>query len=205
MRLFAFTSSAMPVIAIQILVLLLSDHAFGAVISIERRMWSAKDLKNSAYRKEAKKYNNGAYLPNASNTKVVWKKGGNGDAEHIIEPGAHIKPVLIELGIQKNTDFHKEVKKVLNDKNNLSMLDPAANKAKAKLAANPKGDPKRKAIAMHYLQQSSIKQKASKTMAELGRAAKKHKIKNFEAKVKDNVKGIFPHIKRSGLDEYYLD
>jgi hypothetical protein len=67
---------------------------------------------------------------------------------------------------------------VLNDKNNLSMLDPAANKAKAKLAANPKGDPKRKAIAMHYLQQSSIKQKASKTMAELGRAAKKHKIKN---------------------------
>jgi hypothetical protein len=90
MRLFAFTSSALPVIAIQILVLLLSDHAFGAVISIERRMWSAKDLKNSAYRKEAKKYNNGAYLPNASNTKVVWKKGGNGDAG-TLSPLNHVK------------------------------------------------------------------------------------------------------------------
>lgn len=127
--------------------------------------WTAKDLKTSAYRNEAKKYNKGSYLPTASNNKVAWIKGANGDAEHIIEPGAHIKPVLNELGIKKDTPFHKELKQVLNHKDNLSMLHSGTNKAKAQIAADPKRNPKLKATAKHYLQQPPIRQKASATMA----------------------------------------
>ncbi|EDR08081.1 uncharacterized protein LACBIDRAFT_294403 [Laccaria bicolor S238N-H82] len=140
-------------------------------------------------------------MPTAGGSKVAWKKGANGDAEHVIEPGSHIKPVLNQMGIKKGSPFHKDLKAALNHKDNLSVLHPGANKAKAQLTADPRRNPKNKAAANHYMQQHPIQHKASATMNRIESAAKKHRIKNFVAKVKANVKKVFPNVRRSELDE----
>jgi len=144
-------------------------------------------------------------MPTAGGSKVAWQKNGKGDAEHVIEPGSHIKPVLNSMKIPKNSGFHKDLKSALNHPDNLSMLHPGANKAKAQLTADPRRNPKNKAAANHYMQQRPIQHKASATMNRIESAAKKHRIKNFVAKVKANVKKAFPHIKRSELDEDYFE
>lgn len=77
--------------------------------------------------------------------------------------------------------------------------------AKAHLTADPKRKPKHQAAANHYMQQRPMQHKASATMNRIESAAKKHRIKNFVAKVKANVKKVFPHVKRSDLDEDYFE
>ena len=104
------------------------------------------------------------------------------------------------------------------------MLHPGANKAKAQLTADPRRNPKNKAAANHYMQQRPIQHKASATMNRIESAAKKHRMKNvgysslidlfgtliltlfqFVAKVKANVRKVFPNIRRSELEEDYFE
>ncbi|KAJ7596406.1 hypothetical protein C8J56DRAFT_849843 [Mycena floridula] len=135
--------------------------------------FKASDLKSSNYRATALKDNKGAYVP-AAGGKVKWDPKGKGDAEHIIEPGSHVKPVLNQLGVGKKDPLVKDVKKALNHKDNLSMLDPAANKAKAQLTVDPSRNPKAKSAANNYMSKKDVQDKAALTMKKLEDAGKKH-------------------------------
>jgi len=162
--------------------------------------WKASDLKSKDYRSTALANNDGAYVKTACGTKVKWQKGANGEAEHIIEPGSHIKDALNKFSIPKNHPFAISLKGILNDKDNLSMLDGPTNKAKAHITADPNRNPKDKAPAKHYMQQPEIKKKASITLRKIRVEAKKHKMLRVYAAIKGKVKMSWSHIKRDLID-----
>lgn len=163
--------------------------------------WKAPDLKTSDYRKTALSHNNGAYVKTAGGSQVTWKKGAYGEAEHIIEPGAHVKEPLNKLRVPKNHPVVAALKAALNHKDNLSMLNSATNKAKAQLAANPsKQNVKSKAAAEHYMQQPDIQKKASVTMKRIDAATKKYGMKKLGIEIKANVQKNWGHIKRNDVD-----
>jgi hypothetical protein len=162
--------------------------------------WKASHLKTSDYRKTALNNNAGSYVQTAGGSQVKYQKGAKGDAEHVIEPGAHVKGPLNQLGVPKNHPVVADLKKALNHKDNLSMLNPASNKAKAQLTADPNRQPKHGASAQHYMQQPDIKQKASATMKRIEAAGKKHQMNQLSAAIKANVKKNWGHIKRDEVD-----
>ncbi|KAJ7596405.1 hypothetical protein C8J56DRAFT_882158 [Mycena floridula] len=162
----------------------------------------APDLKTSTYRRTALKHNKGAYVA-AAGGKVKWDPKGKGDAEtleHIIEPGSHIKPVMNQLNLGKNDPLVKDVKKVINHQDNLSMLDPAANKAKAQLTVDPSRKPKAKSAANDYMSKKDVQDKAALTMKKLEDIGKKHNNPQFVQEVKKNVNKNFPNARRSMVE-----
>jgi len=157
--------------------------------------WMAPDLKSRRYRKTALAHNDGSYVKTACGSKVKWQKGANGEAEHIIEPGSHIKDALNEFCIPENDPFVISLKEILNDKDNLSMLDGPSNKAKAQITADPNRNPKNKPSAEDYMQQPEIEKKASITLGKIRREAKEHNMLQVYAAIEARVKLSWPDIK----------
>ncbi|KAJ7596404.1 hypothetical protein C8J56DRAFT_882157 [Mycena floridula] len=115
----------------------------------------------------------GSYVKQSDGT-VKWDPKGQGDAEHVIEPGSHVKPVMNGLGIKKGQGA--------------ATVDPNRN-------------PKQKTAATDYMAQNDVQDKAAAKMKRIEDAAKKHNNPQFAQMVKQNVNKKFPHARRSVGEE----
>ncbi|KIY48581.1 hypothetical protein FISHEDRAFT_43090 [Fistulina hepatica ATCC 64428] len=147
-----------------------------------RGNWKASDFKTSDYRDTALSSNTHTYMTASDGVSVEKQDLDDtnkplSDAEHVIEPGAHIASVFNEAGIAPNDPMAGELSSVLNGGGNLAMLQKKPNIIKGVLAGGKNPSPSNAdpaSVAKDYMNQADIQQKAQNTLTQLQNVAKKH-------------------------------
>ncbi|KIY48578.1 hypothetical protein FISHEDRAFT_73547 [Fistulina hepatica ATCC 64428] len=169
-----------------------------------RGNWKAGDFKSSDYRDTALSSNTHTYMTASDGVSVEKQKLDDtnkplSDAEHVIEPGAHVASTFNDAGIASNSPMAQEMKNVLNSQGNLAMLQKKPNIIKGVLAGgkNPSqsnADPA--SVAKDYMKQGDIQQKAQNTLTQLQNIAKNHGRSDVADEITKKVQTVFPNCKR---------
>ncbi|KIY48577.1 hypothetical protein FISHEDRAFT_73546 [Fistulina hepatica ATCC 64428] len=175
-----------------------------------RGNWKAGDFKSSDYRETALSSNTHTYMTASDGKSVERHKLDSknkplSDAEHVIEPGAHIASAFNEHGIASNSPMAKEMKKVLNSKENLAMLQKKPNIMKGVLAGGKNPSPSNAghaSAANDYMEHADIQEKAQHTLKQLQDIANKHGEKGLADNITKKVQTVFPNCKR-GFEEVW--